>query len=143
MKLFGEYSDFIALQKFLRHNFTKVQVPWVKDTDFENVPWCTVQFLSKKTKSHQACSHFIFFKIKTNHHFRVLFFTKIWSNAKEHFSSQYFNSKDLNFKNLASKFSKWLEISNLMPCPSVGPKQFWTSPYCFGQVQKDFQFGHG
>jgi len=28
-----------------------------------------------------------------------------------------------------------------MPCPSAGSKQFWTSPYCFGQVQKDFQFG--
>jgi len=36
-----------------------------------------------------------------------------------------------------------LKLSNLMPCPSAGSKQFWTSPHCFGQVQKDFQFGQG
>jgi len=134
VKLFGNYSDFIALQKFIRDNFTKVQVPWVKILTLK----MPLGLLSKRPKVVSPV-HILFSSKSKQTPIFGPFFTKIWSNAKEHLPSQYFNSRDLTFKNLASKFSKWLKLSNLMPCPSAGSKQFWTSPYCFGQVQKDFQ----
>ena len=113
MKLFGEYSDFIALQKFLRPNFTKIQVPWVKILTLKMPLGVLFNFCQKDQKS-SALFTFYFVQNQNKPQFSGPFFNKIWSNAKEHFPSQYFNSRDLTFKNLASKFSKWLKISILM-----------------------------
>jgi len=111
VKFFGECSDFIALQKFLRHDFTKVQVPWVKILTLKMSFGVLFNFCQKDQKLSVL---FTFYFLQNKAPFSGLFFTKIWSNAEEHIPSQYFNSRDLTFKNLASKFSKWLKISNLM-----------------------------
>jgi len=113
VKLFGEYSDFIALQKFLRHNFTKVQVPWVKILTLK-MPLGVLFNFCQKDQNSSALFTFYFVQNQNKPPFSGPFFNKIWSKAKEHFPSQYFNSRDLTFKNLASKFSKWLKISILM-----------------------------